>query len=93
MSIKVFMRLFILAALQSYAAFADSTSTGDCKRSVYAKEEQGTVSPLLTDFNIVYAYEKDAPWKEGIVPKKLKAIKTKPLRWPGITVTFYKNYT
>ncbi len=45
-------------------------------------------------FNIVYVYEKDAPWKDGKddVPALLKTLKTKPLRYPGGTVTTFYHW-
>ncbi len=80
--------LIIFSSTINYAAYID-TSKGDYNVSVFAKQEQGIISPLLMGFNIVYAYEKDAPWKEH-VPELLKKLNVKPLRWPGGTVsTFY----
>lgn len=83
---------FSITACKSSAAFVDTTKKADYDIAVSAKDEVGIVSPLIMGFNIVYAYEKDAPWKNGNVPELLKAIKTQPLRWPGGTVTTFYHW-
>lgn len=82
--------LIILSSTTNYAAYID-TSKADYNVSVFAKQEQGMVSPFLMGFNIVYAYEKDAPWKAH-VPELIKKLSTKPLRWPGGTVTTFYHW-
>jgi alpha-L-arabinofuranosidase len=86
--------LFALTENDSAAFYSDTTTSKACNVSVFAKDDQGIVNPLIMGFNIVYAYEPDVAWKDGKdnVPEKLKALKTKPLRYPGGTVTTFYHW-
>lgn len=76
----------------SFSVSKDVNNNPDYTVSIKTAEEEGTVSPNLMGFNIVYCYEGDTPWQNGRgkVPVMLKSIGTKQLRYPGGTVaTFY----
>ncbi|HXH98750.1 MAG TPA: hypothetical protein VNI52_00665 [Sphingobacteriaceae bacterium] len=78
--------LFVLVQF-SFSHYNANTDTPDCTVSVNPADEQGTVSPNIMGFNIVYSYESDAIWQSGNgkVPFMLKNIGARQLRYPGGT--------
>lgn len=68
------------------------SATADYEVSVGTGEEQGIVSPNLMGFNLVYSFEKDAPWQSGKAPGLLKTLGASQLRYPGGTVVTHFHW-
>ena len=87
--------VLLLGGLVSLLSFKNNKQPNvkaDYTVSIAANQVEGLISPNLMGFNIVYVHERDAQWQkgEGHIPKLLKPLGTKQLRWPGGTVaTFY----
>lgn len=56
------------------------------------KGEKVRISPYLTGFNAVYAYESDAIWNDGKIVNYLKDVSTSVMRYPGGTVSSFYHW-